>query len=207
MDATPQARATLTAFLARAPQATGALRVRLRLALASGAIDQALTIATALSPVGLSRAELRALVAHALSVDRPVTAARLAERLHGADDATLRLQALLAAGRRSEARDLLRSVSPEALGGPLPWARWMIRLEEPELAADAAEEAMAVGGARRELAAAQLRAGRLDAALSTLESLLQDSTEGLAPALQLGGLRALASELGAEASEVRTAPQ
>ncbi len=196
----------LIRYLARAPErGADALKVRLRVALMRGALDEALAAADALGPRTLSDQERRLLTRLALQTQRPGAAARLAGLLHSPEDSALAISALMAAGRRDEALSRLRGRPAEASGEAQRWASFVLALEPPERAVEELEDArIAIPALAPALVKAQLRAGQVDAALDSLTPLLSRQASAntrrlLDDGLRRGGLRALAAELASRA--------
>jgi len=192
----------LVRYLARAPErGADALKVRLRLALLRGAVDDALTLAEALGTS--SDSERRQLTRLALDAGRPAAAARLATGLRATNDRALLLQALMAAGRVDEARAMLRGEAPETLGDARAWADFVLALEDSQHAAASLEEALVTHEALRPaLVEAELRASRPAQAMELLAPLLSRDVDAptralLGRALRRGGLAGLADELEA----------
>ena len=192
----------LLRYLARAPErGADALKVRLRLALLRGAVDDALTLAEALGTA--SDSERRQLTRLALDAGRPAAAARLATGLRATNDRALLLQALMAAGRVDEARAMLRGEAPETLGDARAWADFVLALEDSQHAAASLEEALVTHEALRPaLVEAELRASRPAQAMELLAPLLSRDVDAptralLGRALRRGGLAGLADELEA----------
>ncbi|NOY94204.1 MAG: hypothetical protein GXP55_23750 [Deltaproteobacteria bacterium] len=201
------ALAPLVAYLARAPErGADALKVRLRVALMRGALGEALAAADTLGPRTLSDQERRLLTRLALRARRPASAARFAGLLHGPEDSALAIRALMAAGRRERALSRLRGRRPaEASGEARRWASFVLALESPERAVAELEDArIAIPALGPALVEAQLRVGRVDAALDSLTPLLSgqasaDTRRLLEDGLRRAGLQALAAELASRA--------
>jgi Flp pilus assembly protein TadD len=194
------AKEPLVQYLARAPErGTDALQIRLRLALLRGDLDQALTLAEALGT--LTAVERRQLTRLALEAHRPAVAARLATELPEASDGPLIVRALMAAGRTSDARAMLRSRPPEAFGDARTWAAFVLSLEDSRHAVADLEDALVVNDAvRPALVEAELRAGMQAQALEHLAPLLSAQVDAptrslLQQALRRSGLGALAAEI------------
>ncbi len=199
-DATPRAAAVLRA----AGRSAAARRRRLAAALAQGDGSAAAEALEALLRVAPPRTpEVAATARLALDEGRPALALHLLGLLDPEAEAALRVRALLAAGRQTDAQRLLEATPPEAFGGPGPYAALLLRAGLVEAAIEAAETAVALGDdqAQLTLGTARLAAGDAPgaaeafAAVPPATRIAARAQAGLAEALMLGGLDALAREV------------
>ncbi|MCB9613986.1 MAG: hypothetical protein H6721_25425 [Sandaracinus sp.] len=182
------------------------LRARLALAVAADdapGAEEALEALRRVAPVHTD--EIADVVELALRRGRPTVAAHLAERLASAP--ALRVRALLAAGRRTDAEGVLATEAPEAFEGVLPLAKLWLAAGRPETAAELAREALALGDpqAATVAAEAELALGRgLPAAVQASKvrpgaSGHAHATQVLTEAIRSVGSPALAGEVAAAA--------
>lgn len=202
-----RAEQVLVDFVARARRGSAqALRARLSLAVARGDGAGAADAVEALLQVAPARQqEVRAAATAAMLGGRPLLAARLLDHLpRRPEDEALRVRALLAAGRTSEAEGVLATAPPERFGGALEQASLFLEAGRPERAeelANAAVIAEATPRGRLLRGQARLALGRYDEAALDLSAVPPGTSSfvparlALARALEAQGSKGLAAEV------------
>lgn len=203
-----EATARVDAVLSRAGDSSTALRARVVAAIAQRdgvAAGEAIEHLLRVAPARMD--EVQAAARLALDGDRPVLALQLARRLPQDRGRVLHIEALLAAGRRSDAAAVVRSEPSESFGSVAEHADLLLRSGEHDRAIETAEAAIALGDVRGwvVLGQAHLNEGAFAAAAEAFSHVPigargdEDARRGLAEALGASGLNALADELPAAA--------
>jgi tetratricopeptide (TPR) repeat protein len=203
-----RADAVLTRYVSRSGGTVGALRAQLALSVARRDAPGAVRAVRALLLMAPARTdEVVAVARTALDAGRPILAARLLDATPNAPP-VLRLRALLAAHRETEAEALLATLRDDELDGPLGRARFLLAVGRAEEARDLADivaaetsnpSALVVAGQARLSLGETGEAARLFARVPSSASDATIARLGLAEALATEGSAGAAAEVLASA--------